>query len=386
MLQHLSFIFRNALRNRRRSLLTITSMAVSLCLLGLILSLYRGLFFMDDRSPAAARRLIVRHKVSLTQILPASYRQRIHQVPHVDAVSSWQWFGGVYKDARDPKNFFARFVVDPKDIFEVRPDLVMPDEQKADFKRIRTACIVSQPLAAKHGWKIGERITIVGDIFPATLELKLVGIFQGPDDGEVMFFSWDYMQESLTRPEYRDVIGSFILIVDEPENVPAVARSIDAMFANSPQPTKTETEKEMVLSFVAFLGNLRLFLAAVCGAVTFTILLVSANTVAMAVRERTRETAILRTLGFTPSEILGMILTEAVMLGAIGGILGAGLGYVMSVGMKKAMAGMFPFPLLDPLLAAVVVAVAIIVALLSAAVPAWFASRRNVVESLRFAG
>lgn len=386
MIQHLPFIFRNALRNRRRSLLTIASMAVSLCLLGLILSLYRGLFFADSPSPAAARRLIVRHKVSLTQILPASYKQRVGQVPHVQAVSSWQWFGGVYKDARDPKNFFARFVVDPKAIFDVQPDLVMPAEQKAAFKKQRTGCIASTSLAKKHGWKLGERITIVGDIFPVSLDFTLVGIYDPPDDGDVFLFSWEYLQEALNRTEFRDVIGAFLIIVDEPDNVPSVARTIDAMFANSPYPTKTETEKEMVLSFVAFLGNLRLFLAAVCGAVTFTILLVSANTVAMAVRERTRETAILRTLGFTPSEILNMILGEAIMLGAIGGVIGAVLASVVAIGMKKAMAGMFPFPLLDAPLIALVVAVAVAVALVSAAVPAWFASRRNVVESLRFAG
>jgi putative ABC transport system permease protein len=213
-----------------------------------------------------------------------------------------------------------------------------------------------------------------------------VGIFDLPDDGEVFFFSWDYMQEAMTRREFRDIVGAFLIIVDEPENVPTVARTIDSLFANSPYPSKTETEKEMVLSFVAFLGNLRLFLAAVCGAVTFTILLVSANTVAMAVRERTRETAILRTLGFTPSEILGMILGEAIMLGAIGGVIGAILASVVAMGMKKALAGMFPFPLLNAPLVAIVIVVAIAVALVSAAVPAWFASRRNVVESLRFAG
>ncbi len=386
MVQHLPFIFRNALRNRRRSLLTIMSMAVSLCLLGLILSLYRGLFFGDKPSPAAARRLIVRHKVSLTQILPASYKQRVGQTPHVQAVSSWQWFGGVYKDAREAKNFFARFVVDPKAIFEVQPDLTMPEEQKAAFKKMRTSCIASRPLATKHGWKLGERITIVGDIFPVTLDFTLVGIFDQPDDGEVFFFSWDYLQEALTRTEFRDVIGAFLIIVDEPGNVPIVAKEIDQRFVNSPYPTKTETEKEMMLSFVAFLGNLRLFLAAVCGAVTFTILLVSANTVAMAVRERTRETAILRTLGFTPLEILAMILSEAIMLGMIGGVIGAVLGALVAIGMKRALAGMFPFPLLDAPMAALVIAVAIVVSLVSAAVPAWFASRRNVVESLRFAG
>ena len=173
-----------------------------------------------------------------------------------------------------------------------------------------------------------------------------------------------------------------------PENVPGVAQTIDAMFANSPFPTKTESENEMALSFIAFLGNLRLFLVAVCSAVTFTILLVSANTVAMAVRERTRETAILRTIGYTPGEILGLILGEAAMLGVIGGIGGALLSMALTMWLRQVLmssAG-FPFPVLSPLLASVLVLAAIVITLSSASVPAFFAARKNVVESMRYTG
>ena len=268
MLRHLPFIFRNATRNRRRSLLTIASMAVSLCLLGLLLALYQGLFMMEDASPAAARRLIVRHRVSLTQFMPPSHKQRILQTPHVLAVTKWQWFGGIYKDQRDPKNFFARFVVEPADVLKVRPEIQLTPDAKSAFLRQRTACIATRNLAAKHGWDIGERITLTGDIFPVTVELKLVGLYDEPDEGEVLLFSYDYLREALPPTSgLRDVVGSFLLITDGPEYVPGVAKLVDAAFANSPYPTKTETEKELVLSFIAFLGNLRLFLAAVCAAV-----------------------------------------------------------------------------------------------------------------------
>lgn len=366
------------------------SMAVSLCLLGLLISLYVGLFYGPDASPSAALRLIVRHKVSLTQFMPTSYRQRIATVPHVAAISNWQWFGGTYKDARDPRNFFGRFVVDPADVFKVRPEMLsMPEEQRNAFIRQRTGAIASSSLVRKHHWKLGERITLVGDIFPVTLEFKLVGVWDEPNDDETFLFQWDCLEEALhDNPGYRDLVGAFLIIVDAPEHVPGVAKTIDAMFANSPYPTKSESEKEMALSFVAFLGNLRLFLVAVCAAVTFTILLVSANTIAMAVRERTRETAILRTLGYTPSEILVFILGEATLIGALGGIAGAGLSTLLAMWLRKTLAESagFPFPLLPPMLVGALVLAAIVIAVSSAAVPAYFASRKNVVESLRFAG
>ena len=389
MLQHVPFILRNTLRNRRRSLLTVMSMAASLCLLGLLTSLYMGLFHAPDQSPAAALRLIVRHRVSLTQSFPVSYKQRVASVPHVKAVSNWQWFGGVYGDAREQRNFFARFVCDPADLLKTAPDYSMPEAQKQAFIKERTGAIASSSLARKHGWKLGERITLVGDIFPVTVELKLVGIFDDPEDAESLLFSWEYLQEALLDyPAYRDRVGALRIIVDAPENVPAVAQSIDAMFANSPFPTKTESEREMELSFVAFLGNLRLFLVAVCSAVTFTILLVSANTVAMAVRERTRETAILRTLGYTPGEILILILGEAAMLGIIGGLSGALLSFLLSIWLRGVMmdSSGFPFPLLTLPLAGLLIVSAVIIAVSSAAVPAFFAARKNVVESMRYTG
>ncbi len=265
--------------------------------------------------------------------------------------------------------------------------MLIASKQRKEWERERTAAVASKLLADKLGWKIGDRITLVGDIFPVNLELTLVGTFTDPDNSEVLFYNNQYLQESLaTTSNARDTVGSFLVLADDPHHVPRIAAAIDAAFANSPAPTKTESEKDFALSFLAFLGNLKLFLAAVCGAVTFTILLVSANTVAMTVRERVRETAILRTLGFAPTEILGMILIEAGLLGAAGGLAGSMLAELLCLGFRILQSGGMRFPLLTPLLVGLVVAVAVIIAFLSAAVPAFLASRKPIVESLRNVG
>ena len=282
------------MRNRRRSILTVASVAVSLCLLGILLAMYHALFYPEESSPWQALRLVVHHRVSLAQALPASYADKIRQVEGVQGITVWQWFGGTYKDARDPNNFFARLGVDPHDFFDVRRDIQMPDDQRQAFMHQQTACIASKPLVDKMKWNLGERITVTGDIYPVTLEMTLVGIFTDPDRGEVLHYNNRYLQESLSPTGgQRDTAGAFLILADAPEHVPRIGRAIDGMFDNSPAPTKTESEKDFALSFLAFLGNLKLFLAAFSGAVVFTILLVSANTVAMTVREHIRETAIL---------------------------------------------------------------------------------------------
>jgi putative ABC transport system permease protein len=385
MLQNLSFILRNARRNRRRSLLTLVSVAISLALLGILMALYQSMFYPKEPSPSQALRLIVHHKVSLVQALPFSYKARLLQVPGVVRASTWQWFGGVYKDRRDPENFFARFGVDPEEWLAIRTDISMPEDQKRAFCSEQTGTIASKNAAARRHWKIGDRITLEGDIFPVTLDFTLVGIFDDPDKSEMIIFNNRYLQESLSATSgQRDTVGTYSILVDDASHVERVSKTIDDMFANSPAPTKTETEQQFGLSFLAFLGNLKLFLAAIGAAVTFTILLVSANTVAMTVRERVRETAILRTLGFTPGEIRGLVIGEAGLLSAIGGMIGAGLAAMVCNALKEGTMIRLPPPNL--LLAAIVLAVAIVVGVLSATLPAYFAARRSVVESLRFAG
>jgi putative ABC transport system permease protein len=386
MLQHLPFIARNAARNRRRSLLTVASVAVSLCLLGVLMSLYHSLFNPDDTSPSQALRLVVHHRVSLAQALPAAYAEKIRQVEGVKACTVWQWFGGSYKDARDSANFFARLGVDPADYFKVRDDIQIPDDQKAAFLHTQTGCIASKELADKMKWNLGERITIVGDIYPVNLEMTLVGIFTDPERDEVLHYNNKYLEESLDPSGgQRDTVGAYLILADAPEHVARIGRAIDGMYDNSPAPTKSESEKDFALSFLSFIGNLKLFLAAFSGAVVFTILLVSANTVAMTVRERTRETAILRTLGFTPAEIRELILGEAGLLslvgGTIGGVMAWGFCYLSFHSTQS-----FRLPMLKPWMAGAVVGFAVVMGIFSAALPAYFASRRKIVESMRYSG
>ncbi len=381
MLSLLPLIFRNVLRNRRRSLLTLASTAISLALLALLIAIYQGFFYGEDSSPSEALRVICRHRVSLTQSLPASHQQRIMAVPGVKEVSAWTWFQGTYKD---PKDFFARFAVDPDIIFKIRQDWTVAPDQLAAFKRDRTGCAIGEAIAKQYDVKLGDRMTIVGDIYPVTLELTVDAIFAHPPHNESLVFHREYLTELLPKTSAsRDTVGTFAILADKPEDVPRISRAVDAMFENSTYPTRTESEKEFGRSFLAFLGNIKLFLAAVCGAVTFTILLVSANTVAMAVRERTREMAILRTLGYTPGEILQLVLGESMLISLFGGLAGLGLGLVLA---KLLQSGAFPFQGLKWQAAVIVLAMSVFVGLFSALVPAVIASRKNVVESLRFTG
>src|SRR5579884_2351678 len=375
MSRYLSFIFKSSVRNRRRSLLTVASIAVSLCLLGVLMAMYTVLFLSNEATPAQALRLVVHHRVSITQPLPESFEQKIRQVPGVRDVMLWQWFGGVYKDARDPNNFFARLAVEPDHFFNIRSELVMPEDQKQQFIHIRSGCIIGRKLAERLHLHLGDKIPIQGDIFPVNPELTVVGIYTDPTgvEEDSLYFNYLYVREALgpVRPD-RDMVGAFLTQVDNANDVPRVAQAIDDTFATSPFPTKTESEKAFQLSFISFLGNLKLFLAAICGAVTFTILLVSANTISMSVRERVREVGVLKTLGFTRESILGMIIGEAVVIAAVGGVAGSLLaaalcGLVRNFAYTAAFFRNLSF---SPGVAAVALATAVLVGLISSFVPA----------------
>jgi putative ABC transport system permease protein len=384
-------ILRNVLRNRRRSLLTLASTAVSLAVLGFLVALYQGFFFSEPTSPSEQLRLITLHKVSLTNPLPASYKARIAAVPGVQAISAWSWFGGKYKDDR-PENFIDLFSCDPVDIQKVRVDWSAPQEQWSAFQHDRTGCAIGRKIADMHHFKLGDRINIAGDIYPVNLELTVDMIFDHPKNTECLVFNREYLNE-LMKAEGRekDMVGMYSMLAKSADQVHPIARAVDAMFENSPYPTKTESEREFGLSFMAFMGNIKLYLAVICAAVTFTILLVSANSIAMSVRERTRELGILRTLGYTPGEILGMVLGESVVVALIGGTVGmlvtAALTWAAAAGAEAVGMGqlgeLFKFHWEA---AVVVTAAAVVIGLASALVPAVFASRRNIVEAVRFTG
>ena len=203
---------------------------------------------------------MVHHKVILTQDLPLSYEKKIAAIPGVRDVTSLRWFGGTYKDARDPKNNFAQFGIEPDRLFNVYPEFRMPQDQIAAFEQQKTACIASRALADKLGWKIGERINLVGTMMPVTLDLRLVGIFDDPGDTEVLYFNRAYLQDSLPATDPRhEKAQQYYVETDSKNDVASVASAVHAAFAESPAPTRTENEHAFMLSFVSFVGNVKLF-------------------------------------------------------------------------------------------------------------------------------
>ena len=237
MLRLAPLIFRNVLRNRRRSLLTLASSAVSLALLALLIAIFQGFFYGEDSSPSEALRLVCRHRVSLTQSLPASHQQKIRAIEGVKYVSAWSWFQGVYKE---PKNFFARFAVDADIIFDLRRDWTVSPDQLAAFKRERTACAIGEKIATQYNIKVGDRVTIVGDIYNVTLELTCAAIYAHPANTECLVFHREYLTELLpTTSSDRDSVGTYLILAETKEAVPRIARAVDSMYENSPFPTRT---------------------------------------------------------------------------------------------------------------------------------------------------
>jgi putative ABC transport system permease protein len=380
------FVRKNAFRNKRRTLLTIFSIAFPLLLLSFLMSIWRAFYGDDLRSEQSNQRLITRHKVSLTNLIPSSYREKIRHIPGVTRALPMNWFGGIYKDAK-PENFFARFGTDPDEFFDVYPELSLPKDQEEAWKKDRAGCVADAELAKKYGWKIGDRIVLTGDIYPITLELTLRGLFTAKIPNNSLYFNEKYVEEGV--PFAKGAAGFYAVLVDSPQNVNRVSHDIDAAFANAPEPTRTETEKAFGLSFLAMLGNVKAFILIISSAAVFTILLVTGNTMAMSIRERTREVAVLKTLGFTRGTILGLFIGESVAVAAIGGILGTLIALLFLSGGTHAPQGanLFVIALHEwKFTAPAAWGVAILAGFLSSAIPAYGASRTGIVEGLRHIG
>jgi putative ABC transport system permease protein len=387
VIRYFGLAFKNSWRNKRRTILTLSSMAVSLCLLGVLLAIYHALFY-GEPTPGQALRVIVRHKVSLGNPIPLAYEAKVRKIPGVQEVSPWNWFGGTYKDARESKNFFARFGVDPPAFLRIRTQMDMPEDQRRAFLSERSACVIARDLADRLNLKIGDRVTLVGDIYPVNLPLTVRGIYDDPDAENSLVFNMEYLRQ-LMPVASRSFDSIIAILADSPQDVPKISRAVDEMFAASEFPTKTESEQQFSLSFVAFLGNVKMFLMVICAAVTFTILLVSGNTMAMSVRERIREVGILKTLGFTNDAILGMVIGEALAVALIGGAIGIALAALLaySIGhIHQSFVAQIHFMTLTPLTAIACLGVAAGIGLVSSFVPALTAARTNILDSLRYAG
>ena len=379
MFRYLPLILKNCWRNRRRTLLTIASIGVSMCLLGVMIAMFHAMY-LSDATPDQALRLVTRNRISLTVVMPQSYQPHIGQMQGVREVMISQWFGGTYIDA---KHFFARFAVEPEKLFSMYGELRIPDDQRKAFEHDRTACVIGRDLANKYNFHVGDRITLVGDIFPGDFEFTIRGIFDGPRASEVLYFSRDYLEQSMPERR-RGSAGMFVIKIDNPASSTRIAEAIDNEYHNATAQTKTESEQAFALSFVSMIGNVKMFLVAISAAVMFTILLVSANTMAMSERERVREVGVLKTLGFTPGAILSMILGEAVSISLIGGTIGFLLSTILASGVSKAAGGLLPpIPPFQPAVAAACILTAAAIGLVSSLVPAMGASRIPIVDALR---
>jgi putative ABC transport system permease protein len=247
-----------------------------------------------------------------------AYKQRIAAVPGVKYVISANWFGGIYIDER---NFFANLAMDTEDFEKVYDEYKSDPDALAQWKQERSAALVGRKLMEQYGWKVGDRVTLKGTYYPVNLEFIIRATYTAPDPSEerAFFFHWDYFDEALGRPGQ---VGTFLVKVDRPEDVPRVMDAVDRTFHNTDAETKTETEQAFNLSFVSMLGNIKLLINAISLAVIFTVLLVAANTMAMSIRERTAEVAVLKTVGFRRHTILALLVGESVLIALLGGILG----------------------------------------------------------------
>jgi putative ABC transport system permease protein len=381
-MKFLGIVISNFKRHRMRLTLTILSILIAFLLFGYLAAIRKA--FSMGVDVAGADRLVVRHKVSLIQLLPASYEQDIERIEGVDDAMHMTWFGGIYKD---PKNFFGQMPVKPEEMLKMYPEYVLPKAQQQAWLSTRTGAIVGRVTADRFGWKVGDRIPIQATIWEGkngkTWEFDLVGIYDGAKKGTDLsnfFFRHDYFDEN--RRWGQGQVGWYTIRVKDASRSAEIAKKIDETFSNSPAETKTETEGAFVKAFADQIGNIGAIVTAILSAVFFTILLVAGNTMAQAVRERTQELGVLKAIGFTDAQVLTMVLLESVVLSIVGGGLGLAIAWVM-ISRGDPTGGALPvfyFPIKDLITGGVLV---VLLGFISGILPAVQAMRLSTVEALR---
>ena len=371
-------ILANLLRKKTRTGLTTGSFAAALFLFS-ILAVVR-VAFHQGVEVAGTDRVVVVNKVSIIQPLPLSYRDRLLRIPGVTQVTFANWFGGVYQDER---NFFPQFAIDRETYRQMFAEFVIPDGQWQAFLADREGCIVGLALAERFTWKLGDRIPIKGTIFPGTWEFNIRGIYRGKraqDDATQFWFRWDYLDE---RTTYRKgFVGWYTVRIANPDDAVRVVRAIDEEFVNSPWETKTETEKAFAASWVKQMGNIEFLILTIGSVVFFTLLLVTGNTMAIAVRERVRELAVLKAVGFSDRFVLILVMAETMVLAAVGGGIGLLLAKLFTL-RGDPTRGLLPFFYLPPQAIVLGFALAVAVGLMAGVLPALSAMRLRVVDALR---
>jgi putative ABC transport system permease protein len=376
-------IWRNLLRRKVRTTFTALSIFVAFVLFGFLMAI--KVAFTMGVEIAGADRLVMIHKVSIIQLLPESYGNRLRSVQGVSDVTHLTWFGGIYQE---PSNFFAQMAVEPEGLLNMYPEFVVPEDQKRAWLEDRTGAIVGVSLADRFGWKVGDRVPLQGTIWrmpdgsPWTFTIR--GIYtageQGTDTTQ-FFFHHKYLDE-VRRNFGRGLVGWYMIRVGDPERAAEIAKRVDAMFANSEYETKTSTEKAFVQAFANQVGDIGSILVAITVAVFFTIVLVAANTMAQSIRERVGELAVLKTLGFSNGLVLSLVLAESILLAVVGGGMGLLLGWLFTLG-GDPTGGFLPAFFIPGRDLAIGVALVLLLGLVAGAMPATTAMRLRIVDALR---
>ena len=373
-------ILANLFRKKLRLILTLGSFAVALFLFA-FLGVVSGAF--DRTELASASRLIAINRTSIINPIPLSYRDKILRIPGVKAVTHNNWFGGIYQDE---KNFFPQFVIDPENQRQVIPEMVVPGDQWNAFLKDRQGAIVGQRTMDRFHWKIGDRIPIKSTISnTGTWEFNIDGVYHGtrPGDDETQFwFQWDYFEERVPQ-SFKGNVGWYVIKIENPDDAPRIAKAIDNEFANSPYETKTDSESTFAARWVKQFGNIKFLIVTIGSVVFFTLLLVTGNTMAISVRERTNELAVLKAIGFSDRMVLGFVLGESLVIAMVGGALGLLLALLATPLLSRALGGLLPVLVLSPSILLVGFLTAIVVGFASGFLPGLGAMRMRVVNALR---
>jgi putative ABC transport system permease protein len=377
-MKFLHLVFLNLRRKKTRTALTLGSFLVALFLFGLLMTIKTALG--SGVSVAGANRLVVRNRVSLIQPLPLSYREQMLRMPHITEATFATWFGGYYQDM---KSFFPNYAIDVGTYLAVYPEYKIDEEDWRAFAADREGCVISPPLAKKFGWKIGDRIPLEASIWGGTWEFNVRAIYDSDVKEFItpeMWLHWDYLDER--RAFFKGFVGWYILTIDDPANAVGVAAAIDERFANSPFESKTETEKAFAAGFANQIGNIRLLIMSIGSVVFFTLLLVTGNTMASAVRERTGEIGVLKTIGMSDPTVLFLVMAESIVVAAVGGGAGLALAKLFTLGGDPTR-GMLPNFFLAGRSIALGFGLALAAGAAAGILPAVGAMRLKIVDALR---
>ncbi len=374
-----TFVAKNALRNRRRAALSVLSVAVSLFLFVTLLVALREIT-VPAETIGAATRIVVRSRISLASLLPARQRSLIEKIPGVQAVSPFSWFGGRYKS--EDHMTFAQFALDPSQVRTIFTEAAIPPDQMAAFQAGRTTCIVGKITADRYGLKIGDHFSLASTVYPCTLEFTVAGFYSGTIDDRNMFFHHKYLDEASGMDGW---VGTWWVKAKTIGDMPRVIDAVNKAFANSSAEVRAETERAFQLNFVSMWGNIKILVHSLCSVVVFTLLVVSASTMSMAVRERFRELAVLKALGFRRRELFGFILAESFGLAALGGLIGIGGAWCLYTlgSIARMTSGIFVSFEVTPRIMGQAAAVAAALGILASIAPAISAARMSVVAGLK---